>query len=104
VPAEATIGALAAGAWLLVAPQTWSWVGDAELTDWRTAILAAAAGAVAGALAVAAFTELPFATPALDSPDPVHAAGDAPWARRAAPVALVALAACGAVRVASTVS
>jgi hypothetical protein len=104
VPATASVVALLAGAWLVLAPQTWSWVGVAELTDWRSTVLLAGAGAAAGAFAVASFTELAFALPALDAPDPVTASGDGRWTRRVATVALVALAACGAVLVASSVS
>jgi hypothetical protein len=103
-PATATVAALVLGAWLLVAPQTWSWAGDAELTDWRTAVLVALVGAAAGAFAVASFTELTFVLPALDAPDPATPVGDAVWSRRAVPVALVALAVSGAVLVASAVS
>jgi hypothetical protein len=103
-PSAPTVAALVLGAWLLLAPQTWSWVGVAELTDWRTAVLLAVVGAAAGAFAVASFTDLTFSLPALDVGDPVTPAGDGRWARFAAPVALVALAACGAVLVASSVS
>jgi len=103
-PPASTIAALVLGAWLLVAPQTWSWVGVAELTDWRTAVVLAAVGAAAGAFAVASFTDLTFSVPALDVADPVAPAGDGRVARLAAPVALVALAVCGVVLVASSVS
>lgn len=101
-PARPTTAALVAGAWLLVAPQTWSWAGSADLRGWRTGIVVAAVGACVGAFVVASFTELTFSLPAVDAADPATSVGDPRWARRAAIVALVALAGSGGVLVVSS--
>lgn len=102
MPSPATTAALAAEAWLLVAPQTWSWAGAADLRGWRTGVLIAAAGTAVGVFVVASFTETAFVVPMLDAVDPATSVGDPRWARRASVVALVALAGCGGVLVASS--
>ena len=95
---------LAAGAWLLLSPQTWAWVGAADLPAWRTAVVAGALGASVGAFVVASFTDVAFRAPAIDTPDPAYAPGDPGWAGRAALAALVVLGIAGATLVASSMS
>ncbi|MBW3580830.1 MAG: hypothetical protein KY447_08780 [Actinobacteria bacterium] len=88
----AGIPALAVGAWLLVAPTTWAWVGDTKLANWSDTVAVAAAGGLIGVIAagVTGRVAVPRA-PRVVAPDPAVAGVDPPGARGAALVSAVAL-------------
>ncbi len=91
-PLVATVPALAVGAWLLVAPRTWAWVGDTNLVNWTESVALALAGGLIGVVAAGATGRLAVPrSPHVVAPDPVMVVTDPPVARRAALVAGVAL-------------
>lgn len=101
-PLLAAIPALAAGLWLVVHPESWSWVGEVNLFGWTDTVAVAAAGglifAVAGlATGRSAVPGLPW----LAGPDPVPVTDGPP---RNARLALAAGVALGMVLVALLVS
>lgn len=101
-PTRATVAALALGAWLLLAPETWS---DAPgLETWGTGVLVAAVAGAIGAFLVASFTEVTFTVPDVEVADPAYAPRDQRWSTPAAIGALVVLAIAGGTLVASSLS
>lgn len=101
-PAPATIAALALGAWLLAAPETW--LDSPALTSWGTGATIAGVSSVVGAFVVASFTDAAFTAPDLEIADPPFPARDPAWATPAALASLVVLGVAGVALVASTVS
>jgi hypothetical protein len=99
-----TIAAIGAGAWLLVAPETWRWADAPGLESWGTGALYAIGAAAAAAFALASFTGTSFAAPALEVADPAYRPGDPRWAARAALAAVAILAIAGGWLVASVLS
>ncbi len=91
-PLAPGIPALAVGAWLLVAPTTWAWVGDTKLADWSDTVAVAAAGGLIGVIAAGATGRVAVPrAPRVVAPDPAMAGVDPPGARGAALVSAVAL-------------
>lgn len=104
VPAPATLAAIALGAWLVVAPETWSFAGAAGLGSWGTGVGIAVAAAAVAAFGVASFTDTEFPVPGLEVADPAYAPGEARGAGRAAIGALAILGIAGSLLVASVLS
>jgi hypothetical protein len=103
-PTAPTIAALGLGAWLVLAPETWAWVGAPGLESWGTGVVYALGATAAVAFAIASFTETPFTLPAVEVADPAYAPGESRWSPRAAMVALAILAIAGGWLVASAAS
>lgn len=95
--------ALAAGAWLLLAPETWTWAGDTRLTGWGTGILLAALGGAVGAYVAISMRGEDLPLPAVDVADPSYRPGDDRRARLALVGSLVLLGICGAWLLASSI-
>lgn len=73
-PLLAGLPALAAAAWLLFAPQTWAWAGEANLDRWPTSMAVAVAAGLAAAVAAGATGRLAVPDPPrLVAPEPVAA-------------------------------
>lgn len=73
-PLAAGIPALAAGAWLLVAPGTWTWAGEAALEGWSRSVAVAVAAGLIGAVAAGATGRVAVPSlPCLAAPDPAGA-------------------------------
>lgn len=103
-PSEPTLAVLLVGAWLLLAPETWRWVGRAEIAQWGTGVLIAAVAGGIGAFVLFSSTDEPFSPPDIEVADPAYAPGDATWAWRATIVSLAILGISGAALVASAAS
>lgn len=103
-PAPPTIAAAALGAWLLLAPETWSWVGRAELAQWGTGVVIAAIAGGVGAFVLFSFSDEPFALPDLEVADPLYPPGDGRGSVPASIVSLAVLLVCGIALVASAAS
>lgn len=84
-PLVAGVPALVVAAWVLVAPRSWSWVGDAHLATWPDSIALALAGGLVVVVAAAAAGRVALPRPPrFAAPDPVATAADGRVARRAA--------------------
>jgi hypothetical protein len=107
-PSPATLAAIAVGAWLALAPETWGWAvvraSAAGLDHWGTAVLVAGVAAAVGAFVSASFTETPLVVPDVEVADPAYRPGDPRWALLVALASLVVLAIAGVALVASVVS
>lgn len=91
-PLLAAVPALGAGLWLLVAPQTWSWVGEVSLFGWTDTVAVSAAGGLIFAVAGVATGRVAMpGLPRLVGPDPVPVTDDPPRNARLALAAGVAL-------------
>ena len=75
-PTVPTLAAAGLGGWLLLAPESWGWVGAAELGDWGTAVAAVVVAGLLAAYALATVSGVHLALPPLDVADPLHGAGD----------------------------
>ena len=85
-PATAVAGAV--GAWLLLAPETHTWAGDARLTGWGAGVLLAAlAAGVAGYVALSVRGQ-DVELPRIEVADPSYRPGDTAAAKRWVVVAL----------------
>lgn len=69
-PSPSTIAAVAVGAWLVLAPETWGWADAPGLESWGTGILYASGAAALAAFVVASFTDATFVLPKLEVADP----------------------------------
>ena len=93
-PLVAAVPALAVGLWLLVAPETWAWAGDANLADWPDSIALVTAAGLIGAVTAGSFGRVAVPrAPRVVGPDPETSGADAPATRRMALLAGVGLAA-----------
>lgn len=91
-PLVAAVPALAVGVWLVVAPGSWSWVGDVDLEGWTDTVGVALAGGLIAAVAGGATGKV--AVPLrlrLAAPDPVRATTDTVTGTRLALAAGVGL-------------
>ena len=101
-PLLAAIPALGAGVWLVVDPESWSWVGEVNLLGWTDTVAVAAAGGLIFSVAGLATGRMAVpGLPRLAGPDPVPVTDDPP---RNARLALAAGVALGMVLVALLVS
>lgn len=103
-PSEPTLAVLLVGAWLLLAPETWRWVGHAEVAQWGTGVLIAAVAGGIGSFVLFSFSDEPFSLPDIEVADPAYAPGEGRWAWRATLVSLAILGISGAGLVASAAS
>lgn len=91
-PFIAALPALAAGTWLVVAPESWSWVGEVNLMGWTNTVAVGLAGGLIAAVAGLATGRLGLPRlPRLVGPDPLVATDDPPgstWLALAAGVCL----------------
>ena len=83
-PVAAVVAAL--GAWLLLAPETWTWAGDARLTGWGTGVLLASLAAAVGGYVALSVRAQDIELPAIEVADPSYRPGEP----RRAGIALVA--------------
>ncbi|CAN5215858.1 hypothetical protein BH24ACT1_BH24ACT1_09690 [soil metagenome] len=82
-PLLAGVPALAAGLWLVVAPESWSWVGEVDLKGWTETLAVGLAGGLIAAMAGLATGRVAVpGMPQLAGPDPVLAVADAPRSAR----------------------
>jgi hypothetical protein len=103
-PSEPSLAAVVLGGWLLLAPETWTWVGRAELAQWGTGAIIAGVAAGLGSFVLFSFSEEPFALPAVEVGDPAYAPGDGRWAWRVTIVSLAIVGISGFALVASAAS
>lgn len=91
-PLLAGVPALIAGAWLVAAPQSWSWAGAVGLEGWSDTVAVALAGGLIATVAGWATGRVAVPLlPQLIGRDPVVAAADAPGSARLALAAAAAL-------------
>lgn len=82
-PLLAGVPAVVIGAWLVVAPGTWSWAGAPALEGWSEGLTLAFAGGLAGAVGVAALGRVAVPDlPRLVGPDPEPSTAGVPAPRR----------------------
>lgn len=81
--------ALGLGGWLLVAPHTWTWAGDAAPPAWGTGAILAATGAAAALAVVTDLGNRPIPVGRIDAPEPYLGEPDGRLATVAAFVAVV---------------
>ncbi|HVM54015.1 MAG TPA: hypothetical protein VM262_12525 [Acidimicrobiales bacterium] len=98
-PSYPTAAALALGAWLVLAPETWQ--GAVALESWGTGVVIAAIAAALGGFLAVSYAEVTFEVIGVEVADPPTPAGDPPWAWRAALAGLAILALSGGALVAS---
>jgi hypothetical protein len=103
-PAPSTFAALAVGAWLLLAPETWGWADAPGLEEWGTGVLYASGAAAVASFVVASFTDVTFLVPSLEVADPSYRPGEARWVWAAALACVLALAACGGLLLSAVLS
>ena len=94
--------AAALGAWLLLAPETWTWAGDARLTGGGTGVLLAALAAGVGGYVALSVRGQDLEVPSLVVPDPSYRPGDPHRSSAALLASLVVLGLCGAWLLASS--
>jgi hypothetical protein len=92
-PVTAIVAALAA--WLLLAPETWTWTGDARLTGWGTGVLLAALAAAVGGYVALSVRGQDIELPALEVADPSYRPGEPRRAGTALVASLAILGLCG---------
>lgn len=91
-PLLAAVPALGAGLWLVIAPDSWSWVGEVNLFGWTDTVAVGAAGGLVFAVAGVATGRVAMPVlPRLVGPDPVPVTDDPPRHARLALAAGLAL-------------
>ena len=103
-PSPPTVAAVAVGAWLVLAPETWGWADAPGLESWGTGVLYASGAAALAAFVVASFTDATFVLPELEVADPSYRPGQHRLAWVGAGACLVALVASSGALVAAVLT